>query len=102
IRMIDEAGRGEIAEALSAEQDTIRQRLDVGLEDPARLPAARASAAELAYRGAGALVVAVGSPGVLARAHPQRLVREATFTLVAGGRPEIKECLLERFGRAHE
>jgi alkylation response protein AidB-like acyl-CoA dehydrogenase len=102
IRMIGEAGRGEIAEVLSAEQSTIRHRLDAGLEDPATLPAARAAAAELAYRSAGALVVTVGSSGILARQHAQRLVREATFILVAGSRPEIKERLLEKFARVHE
>jgi hypothetical protein len=30
------------------------------------------------------------------------LVREATFTLVAAGRPEIKERLLGVFGRVYE
>jgi alkylation response protein AidB-like acyl-CoA dehydrogenase len=102
IRMIGEAGRAEIAEVLNAEQSAIRRRLDAGLDDPATLPAARAAAAELAYRSAGALVVAVGSSGILARQHAQRLVREATFTLVAAGRPEIKERLLGVFGRVHE
>ena len=102
IRMIGEAGRAEIAEVLNAEQSAIRRRLDGGLDDPATLPAARAAAAELAYRSAGALVVAVGSSGILARQHAQRLVREATFTLVTAGRPEIKERLLGVFGRIHE
>ncbi|HET9257713.1 MAG TPA: acyl-CoA dehydrogenase family protein [Pseudonocardiaceae bacterium] len=101
IRMIGEAGRGEIAEALSAQRDVVRHRFDTGLQDPARLPAVRAAAAELAYRSAGALVVAVGSRGIVARAHAQRLVREATFTLVAGGRPEIKESLLEMLDHVH-
>lgn len=101
IRMIGEAGRSEIAELLHAEQGTIRDRLDSGLCDPETLPAARAAASELAYRAAGALVAAVGSSGILARQHAQRLVREATFTLVAAGRPEIKDSLLDLFGRVH-
>jgi alkylation response protein AidB-like acyl-CoA dehydrogenase len=102
IRLIGEAGRLWIAELLLAELGTIRERLDAGLIEPTTLPAARAAASELAYRCAGALVVAVGSSGILARQHAQRLVREATFTLVAAGRPEIKDRLLGAFARAHE
>jgi alkylation response protein AidB-like acyl-CoA dehydrogenase len=101
IRMIREVRRPQVAELLQAEQDAIRNRLDAGLGDPATLPAARAAASELAYRCAGALVVAVGSSGILARQHAQRLVREATFTLVAAGRPEIKNSLLNAFGHGH-
>ncbi len=102
IRMIGAAGRPGTAELLRAEQDTIRGRLDAGLDEPEALPAARAAASEFAYRCAGALVVAVGSSGILAQQHAQRLVREATFTLVAAGRPEIKDRLLGVFGRVHE
>ncbi|MGH3533378.1 MAG: acyl-CoA dehydrogenase family protein [Pseudonocardiaceae bacterium] len=101
IRMIGEAGRPEVAELLRTEQCGIRHRLDAGLGDPETLPAARAAASELAYRAAGALVVAVGSAGILARQHAQRLVREATFTLVAAGRPEIKDNLLKTFSHGH-
>ncbi|MGH3865915.1 MAG: acyl-CoA dehydrogenase family protein [Pseudonocardiaceae bacterium] len=102
IHMIGEAGRPEVAELLHAEHGVIRDRLDGGLSDPETMPAARAAASELAYRCAGALVVAVGSSGILAWHHAQRLVREATFTLVAAGRPEIKDNLLGTFGHAHE
>lgn len=102
IRMIGAAGQAEIARLLRAQQDSVRTRLDGGLDEPATLPAARAAAAELAYRSAGALVVTVGSTGILARQHAQRLVREATFTLVAAGRPQIKDCLLGVLGRVHE
>ncbi len=101
IRMIGEAGRPEVAELLHTERGVIRARLDGGIADPETLPAARAAASELAYRAAGALVVAVGSTGILARQHAQRLVREATFTLVAAGRPEIKNSLLDMVGRVH-
>jgi alkylation response protein AidB-like acyl-CoA dehydrogenase len=101
IRMIGEAGRPQVAELLQAQLCVIRNRLDAGLGDPDTLPAARAAASELAYRAAGALVVAVGSAGILARQHAQRLVREATFTLVVAGRPDIKDSLLKGFGRAH-
>ncbi|MGH3823066.1 MAG: acyl-CoA dehydrogenase family protein [Pseudonocardiaceae bacterium] len=102
IRMIGEAGREETAQLLHAEQGMIRERLDAGLDEPTTLPAARAAVSELAYRCAGALVVAVGSSGILARQHAQRLVREAMFTLVAAGRPEIKDRLLRVFTRVHE
>jgi alkylation response protein AidB-like acyl-CoA dehydrogenase len=102
IRMISEAGRPEVAELLHAEHGVIRDRLDGGLSEPETMPAARAAASELAYRCAGALVVAVGSSGILAGHHAQRLVREATFTLVAAGRPEIKDNLLGVFGHVHE
>jgi alkylation response protein AidB-like acyl-CoA dehydrogenase len=102
IRLIDAAGREEIARRLLGELDAVRIRLDTGLDDPTMLPAARAAAAELAYRSAGALVVTVGSTGILARQHAQRLVREATFTLVAAGRPQIKDCLLDLLGTGSE
>ena len=102
IRLIDAAGREEIARRLDTELDAVRVRLDAGLGDSTMLPAARASAAELAYRSAGALVVTVGSAGILARQHAQRLVREATFTLVAAGRPQIKDCLLNLLGTGSE
>ncbi len=101
IRMIDEVGRAQVAALLQAQLREIRNRLDAGLDDPETLPAARAAASELAYRAAGALVVAVGSAGILARQHAQRLVREATFTLVAAGRPDIKDSLLKALGRGH-
>lgn len=101
IRMIDEVGRAQVAALLQAQLREIRNRLDAGLDDPETLPAARAAASELAYRAAGALVVAVGSAGILARQHAQRLVREATFTLVAAGRPDIKDSLLKALARGH-
>jgi hypothetical protein len=95
-RLIEATGRADVAAALRTEQAEVRAALDAGLADPAGLAAARAAGAELAYRSAGALVAAVGSRSVLAGEHAQRLVREATFLLVAASRPEIKEGLLER------
>ncbi|MGH3798336.1 MAG: acyl-CoA dehydrogenase family protein [Pseudonocardiaceae bacterium] len=100
IRMIGQAGQPEVAHRLHAEQDAIRDRLDAGLADPETLPAARAAASELAYRAAGMLVIAEGSSGILERQHAQRLVREATFTLVAAGRPDVKNGLLDLFGHS--
>ena len=60
---------------------------------PPTMPAVRAAAAELAFRAAGALVIAGGSTSILAGAHPQRLAREAMFLLVFGSRPAIKANL---------
>jgi len=97
IQMIDETGQPETAARLRTALDAIRDRLDDGLTDPPVLPAARAAASELAYRAAGALVIAVGSTGILQHQHAQRLVREATFTLVAAGRPEVRTALLHLF-----
>ncbi len=68
-----------------------REALDVATT--AAMPAARATAAELAVRAASALVVASGSRSILANSHAQRLAREAVFLLVFATRPAIKEHL---------
>jgi alkylation response protein AidB-like acyl-CoA dehydrogenase len=78
----------------AAELDAIRDRLDGA--DVAAMPAARAAAAELAFRASGAAVAAAGSRGILARQQPQRLAREALFLLVFGSRPAIKENLVRQ------
>ncbi|OZM73238.1 acyl-CoA dehydrogenase [Amycolatopsis antarctica] len=102
-RLLDGRGQAGVAAGLRAEQASARAGLDAALADPSAMPAARAAASELAYRAAGLLVVAEGSAGILTGAasagHGQRLTREATFTLVAAGRPEIKTELLSLFGR---
>jgi alkylation response protein AidB-like acyl-CoA dehydrogenase len=67
---------------------------------PPELPAARAAAAALAHRAAGALVVATGSSAVLAGSVAERTAREALFLLVIGSRPAIKEALLADLGAA--
>ena len=101
--LLDERGQGSLAAGLRAEQAAVRARLDAALADPGTLPAARAAGSELAFRAAGALVVAEGSGALLAgetaAGHSERLVREASFTLVAASRPEIKACLLELAAR---
>ncbi|AUI62901.1 acyl-CoA dehydrogenase family protein [Amycolatopsis sp. BJA-103] len=98
-RLLEDLGKADVAAGIRAEIDTVRARLDASLADPPSLPAARAAGAELAFRAAGALVAANGSTSVLAGRHPQRLVREATFLLVAASRPEIKAGLLDLFSR---
>ncbi|HEU4424409.1 MAG TPA: acyl-CoA dehydrogenase family protein [Pilimelia sp.] len=84
-------------------------RLDAELErcrtalaeaPPEELPAARAAASEFVLRAAAALVASVGSRAVLLEEHAQRLLREATFLLVFGARPAIREALLERLDSA--
>lgn len=79
--------------ALADQLGSIRDQLDGA--DQSTMPAARAAAAEFAFRAAGAAVAAAGSRGILTGQHPQRLAREAQFLLVFGSRPAIKESLLD-------
>ncbi|GII26038.1 acyl-CoA dehydrogenase family protein [Planosporangium mesophilum] len=83
---------------LNAELDAVRAALDTGTGQT--LPAARAAASELALRAAATVTVTTGSRAVLAGAHGQRLVREATFLLVFGSRPAIRTDLLHRVRRS--
>jgi alkylation response protein AidB-like acyl-CoA dehydrogenase len=78
--------------ALAGQLGAVRDRLDGA--DPETMPAARAAAAEFAFRAAGAAVAAAGSRGIRTDQNPQRLAREAQFLLVFGSRPAIKESLL--------
>jgi alkylation response protein AidB-like acyl-CoA dehydrogenase len=71
-------------------------RAGLDLAGPAELPAARAAAAELAFRVAGALIVQTGSRAIRTGEHPQRLAREALFLLVFATRPPIKAGLARR------
>ncbi|MFB9177785.1 acyl-CoA dehydrogenase family protein [Dactylosporangium sucinum] len=84
--------------ALRAQLDACRAALDGA--DPAGMPPARAAASELALRAAAALAVATGSRAVLLDNHAQRLMREATFLLVFGLRPNIRDALLTRLTSA--
>jgi alkylation response protein AidB-like acyl-CoA dehydrogenase len=74
--------------------------MDAALENPPAMPAARAAAAELAYRAAGTLVAATGSAAITMSNHAQRLAREAMFTLVAASRPDIRTELVTLLSRA--
>jgi hypothetical protein len=78
---------------LDAELDARRAQLDGATEET--MAAARAAAAELAWRAAGALTVHTGSGSLLISDHAQRLAREALFLLVFGTRPAIRANLLE-------
>jgi alkylation response protein AidB-like acyl-CoA dehydrogenase len=90
IEMITDIGGP--AGPLAADLDRARSALDTA--DPVAMPAARATAARLAFQAAGALVTLAGSGSILAGAHPQRLAREALFLLVFGSRPAVKESLV--------
>jgi alkylation response protein AidB-like acyl-CoA dehydrogenase len=79
---------------LDRELAAARAALDTA--GPAELPAARAAAAALASRAAGALVVATGSRALLAGSTAERTAREALFLLVFGSRPAIRAELLGR------
>ena len=92
--LVEEGGEPGTAEALRKALGAVRDDLDAGLADAARMPAARAAASELAVRAAATLTVAVGSRAIVGRHPARRLAREAAFTLVAAGRPEIRTELL--------
>jgi alkylation response protein AidB-like acyl-CoA dehydrogenase len=100
VRLLAEHSRPDLADLFGAQVNHARIRLDAALQAPDAMPAARAEAGELAYRLAGATVAALGSSAILAGHHAQRMVREAMFVLVAGGKPEIKAGLAELFGRS--
>jgi alkylation response protein AidB-like acyl-CoA dehydrogenase len=74
-------------------------RSDLDAADPGELPAARAAAAELAWRATGSLVVAQGARSIVTDHHAQRLAREALFLLVFGSRPAIRDELAKRLTR---
>ena len=84
--------------ALSAALDRCRAALIAA--DAASTPAARAAVSELAVRCAASLAVHAGSRSVLAGSAASRLAREATFLLVFGTRPLIRDSLLSRLATA--
>ncbi|WP_280457964.1 acyl-CoA dehydrogenase family protein [Nocardia carnea] len=95
IRLLREAGRIEAATALAEQLARTRTALDAGLADTTRLPAARADAADLALRAAGALVAGSGARALLADSHAECSLRDAIFTTVAGSRPDTRDLLLD-------
>lgn len=95
--LLDVGGHPRAARALRDRGSTIRTALDAGLTDAATLIAARADGAQLAVDAAATLIAADGGKALLRGAHPERLAREAAFTLVAASRPQLKELLVDRF-----
>jgi alkylation response protein AidB-like acyl-CoA dehydrogenase len=86
-------GAGDLDAALA------RCRNELDRAGPPELPAARAAAADLAFRAAGALMVHAGATGVLVGAAAALAVRDAAFLLVFGSRPPIKAALVDRMVR---
>ena len=87
---------------LGEEKLSIRRDLDAGLTGTSDIYVARARASEFALNTAAALVAATGSGALLRGATAERLLREATFTLVFGTRPPIRAALLERLCTSRE
>ena len=77
---------------LDAELEARRKQLDEASDQT--MAEARAAAAELAIRAAGALIVTQGSTSLFPMQHAQRLLREAAFLQVFGSRPATREALL--------
>lgn len=85
------------ATPMADELESVRLRIRTAAPD--EMVAVKAAASELAWRAAGALVVATGSRSLIVAEHAQRLAREAMFLLVFGGRPALRDelvALLER------
>lgn len=91
-------GLGVETDLFEGQAARARLALDAALEGRADIAEARAEVSDLAVRMAAALVSATGSAALVGSNTAERLMREATFTLVAAGRPAIKAALLERFG----
>jgi alkylation response protein AidB-like acyl-CoA dehydrogenase len=83
----------------SLDDELVGTRVALDTAGPDELPEARARAAELAWRAAGALIVGAGARSILTDQQAQRLAREAMFLLVFGSRPSIKRALAARLAR---
>lgn len=99
-QQLDAAGRTDAAAAITADADAVRGRLDSGLAESTMLLQARAEGAALAVRAASAVVANAGGAALLRSSPAQLLARNATFTLVAASRPELKKSLVEQFSRS--
>ena len=100
--LLDRGGATAQARRLRERGSEIRTRLDTSLADADALLAARADGAQLAVDAAAALVAADGGRALVVGSDADRLSREATFTLVAASRPELKGLLLQRFSGENE
>lgn len=78
--------------------DAERSRDALLSSTPATVAEARSTASLLAVRAATALVAAGGGRSAEATSHAARLMREATFLLVFGQSPDIKEAQLAALG----
>jgi len=75
-------------------------RTELDRLDPETIETARAAAGELALRASAALLARRGSGSLVLSDHAQRLAREALFVLVYALRPGSREALLARVGAA--
>jgi alkylation response protein AidB-like acyl-CoA dehydrogenase len=96
-RLLDEGGSTDAAARFRESADEARSALDAAMGDREQLILARAATSHLAVRAASALVAAGGGSSLSRDRHAQRLAREAVFTLVAAGRPELRTALVDRF-----
>ncbi|ROZ98035.1 acyl-CoA dehydrogenase family protein [Gordonia sp. OPL2] len=95
--LLDISGHSDAARAIRERSSHVRSRLDAGMADAAALIEARADAAQLALDATATLIAAEGGRALLRGSTPERLAREALFTLVAASRPQLKDLLVERF-----
>jgi hypothetical protein len=98
VRLLSDGPGASAATRLAEEAADVRTALLAATA--AQLNGARAAAAELAWRAAGAVCVGTGARSVLLDQHGQRLAREATFLLVFGSRPAMRHALLAQLGRS--
>ncbi|MEZ5341414.1 MAG: hypothetical protein R2706_08190 [Acidimicrobiales bacterium] len=80
------------ADELTQRISQIREQLDTTTPDD--MAAARASANQLAIQAATAFVAGSGAASAVAGSAAERAMREATFLLVFGSRPQIRTALL--------
>lgn len=93
-QVLEKYGRKDTAATVRARIVAVRGMLDAAVAAPQTMVAARAAASNLAYRAAGAVVVAEGGRALQTGRDGQRFVREALFTLVTGTVPPIKDQLM--------
>jgi alkylation response protein AidB-like acyl-CoA dehydrogenase len=94
VRLLRDGPGAADATEISVEADAVRAALLAA--DAPGTAGARAAASELAWRAAATFAAWQGARTVLVANQAQRLVREATFTLVFGSRPVIRDALLHR------
>jgi len=80
------------------DEELVLRRAELDRLDTETIETARAEAGELAARAAAALAVHSGSRSLLLDDQPQRLAREALFTLVYALRPDSRVASLRRLG----
>ncbi len=85
----------ELLGPTSLDDELSRCRDDLDAYEMKSIAASRARAAELAVRAAHVLSVSRGSQSAISGDIAERTTREAALLLVFGGRPAIKDALLD-------